>query len=283
MKSLRPSSERFWKQKKSDVKEISNRTYQRLVDLSIAIEDGLPSDPPGLIPRIEYSDHVNGAEQMKKFFPGLTRQHLPNGSGWAVEHINLTTHAGTHLDAPYHYAPTMDYGRPAMTIDEIPLEWCFHDGVVLDFRHKADGDAITIGEIEEEVKRINYEIKPMEIVLIQTGADNAWGKPEYLEKGAGMTRESVLYLAEKGVRVMGIDSWSFDRPLQAQAKDFVKTGDPGVVWEAHFAGRDCVYCHMEKLANLSAIGRPHGFTVCCFPIKIKKASAGWARPVAIVP
>jgi kynurenine formamidase len=55
-----------------------------------------------------------------------------------------------------------------------------------------------------------------------------------------------------------------------------------VIWEAHFAGIEIGYCHMEKLANLSAIGRPHGFTVCCFPVKIKGASAGWARPVAII-
>jgi kynurenine formamidase len=39
---------------------------------------------------------------------------------------------------------------------------------------------------------------------------------------------------------------------------------------------------MEKMANLTAIGKPYGFTVCCFPIKIKGASAGWTRPVAIV-
>ena len=144
------------------------------MNLSIAIEDALPSDPPGLIPRVDYSDHVNGAKQIRKFFPGLTREHLPGGSGWAVEHVYLTTQAGTHLDAPYHYAPTMDHDRPALTVDEIPLEWCFHDDVLLDFRHKADGETITVDDIEGEVKRINYEIKPMDIVLIQTGADSSW-------------------------------------------------------------------------------------------------------------
>jgi kynurenine formamidase len=59
-------------------------------------------------------------------------------------------------------------------------------------------------------------------------------------------------------------------------------GDPKVIWEAHFAGIDTGYCHMEKMANLAAIGKPYDFKVCCFPVKIKGASAGWTRPVAIV-
>jgi len=255
---------------------------RRFIDLSISIESDLPSDPPGLIPKIGYSDHASGANEMTRFFSGLKPEELPDGLGWAVEHVALTTHAGTHLDAPYHYSPTMGRGRPSMTIDEIPLDWCFHDGVLLDFRHKADGERITTMDVEQELERIEYEIKPMDIVLIQTGADSAWGKPEYLAKGSGMTKESTMYLAEKGVKVMGIDAWSWDRPLPFQAEEFGRTSDPKVIWEAHFAGIEVEYCHMEKMANLSAIGRPYGFTVCCFPVKIKRASAGWVRPVAIV-
>lgn len=255
---------------------------KRFIDLSISIEPDLPSDPPVMIPKIEYVDHVEGREQMKDFFPGVTKDQLPGGLGWAMEFLTLTTHSGTHFDAPYHYHPTMDQGKPSLTIDEIPLEWCLRDGVVLDFRHKADGERITADDLKKELKRIKYEIKPMDIVLIQTGADSAWGKPQYLVKGAGMDRESTLFLTEKGVRVMGIDAWSWDRPLPFLAKEFKEKGDPRVIWEAHFAGIEIGYCHMEKLANLSAIGQPHGFTLCCFPIKIKRASAGWVRPVAIV-
>ena len=255
---------------------------KRFVDLSIALESDLPSDPPGMIPKVDYSDHALGSEGMKNYFPGITQEDLPAGLGWAVESVSLTTHSGTHLDAPYHYHPTMDRGKPSLTIDEIPLEWCFHDGVLLDFRHKADGERITALDVEKELKRIAYEIKPFDIVLVQTGADAAWGTPQYLLKGCGMTRESTLYLTEKGVKVVGIDAWSWDRPLPFLAQEFKERGDSKVIWEAHFAGIEIGYCHMEKMANLSAIGRPHGFTVCCFPVKIKRASAGWVRPVAIV-
>jgi len=262
--------------------EVIDMGRRRFIDLSINIEPNLPSDPAIMIPKIDYVDHTQGSEQMKDFFPGVTKEQLPGGLGWAMEFMTLTTHSGTHLDAPYHYHPTMDRGKPSLTIDEIPLEWCFSDGVVLNFRHKADGERITVKDVEEELKRIKYEIKPLDIVLIQTGADAAWGTPQYLIKGAGMDRESTLYLTEKGVKVAGIDAWSWDRPLPFLAKEFQETSDPRVIWEAHFAGIEMGYCHMEKLANLSVIGRPYGFMVCCFPIKIKRASAGWVRPVAIL-
>ena len=117
---------------------------KRFVDLSICIEPGLPSDPPMMIPKVQYIDHEMGAEQMKMFYPGVKKEQLPGGLGWAVEEITLYTHSGTHLDAPYHYHPTMDKGQRSLTIDEIPLDWCYNDGVLLDFRHKADGERITV-------------------------------------------------------------------------------------------------------------------------------------------
>jgi kynurenine formamidase len=253
-----------------------------IIDLSIAIEAELPSDPPMMIPQIDYVDHRMGAEQMLQFFPGLKKEQLPEGLGWAVEHLHLTTHSGTHLDAPFHYHPTMDAGKPSLTIDQVPLDWCFQDGVLLDFSEKSDGEAITARDVEAQWARIRYRRKPLDIVLVRTGADSAWGKPEYLLKGPGMTRESTLFILDQGIKVVGIDSWSWDRPLPFLAQEFQRTGDPSVIWEAHFAGIQRGYCHMEKLANLGQITRPHGFKVACFPVKIKNASAGWARPVAII-
>lgn len=104
--------------------------HRRIVDLSISIEPDLPSDPPMMIPQIDY-----------------------------------------------------------INIDEIPLDWCYSDGVVLDFRHKADGERITVDDVQKELERIQYEIKPLDIVLIQTGADDAWGTEQYLVRG---DRKSVV-------------------------------------------------------------------------------------------
>lgn len=257
-------------------------TTAQYIDLSIDLEADLPSDPPEMIPEINYINHAMGADQMLQFFPGLEKEQLPNSLGWALEVIKLTTHSGTHLDAPYHYHPEMDQGKRALTIDEIPLDWCFSDGVVLNFTHKGDGEPITVEDVEKELERINYYLKPMDIVLVHVGADKSWGKPEYLFKGAGMTRESTLYLLEKGIKVVGIDAWSWDRPLPYLAEEFKQNGDPSIIWGAHFAGIEKGYCHMEKMTNLDKIPKPFGFKVSCFPVKIKSASAGWTRPVAII-
>ncbi len=144
------------------------------------------------------------------------------------------------------------------------------------------GEQITVDHIEEELQRIDYQIKPLDIVLVMTGADKFWGKEEYLVKGCGMTKESTLHLLKKGVRITGIDAWSWDRPLPFLAEEFKKTKNSSIIWEAHFAGIEKGYCHMEKLTNLDKIPVPHGFKISCFPVKIKAASAGWIRAVAIV-
>lgn len=255
---------------------------RRFVDLSIAIEDGLPSDPPGMIPQVTYVGHEEGAKSMAQFFPGIDPERdLPGGLGWAVELVTLSTHSGTHLDAPWHYHPTMDGGKPALTIDQVPLEWCMGPGVVLDFRRFPDGYLVTPSDVEEELKRIGYELKEGDIVLVMTGADKYWGKPEYLVKGCGMGREATLWILEHGVRVTGTDAWSWDRPLPLIARDFQESHDPSIIWEGHFASIEKGYCHIEKLTNLDQLP-PFGFTFFCFPVKIKGASAGWIRAVALV-
>jgi kynurenine formamidase len=88
-------------------------------------------------------------------------------------------------------------------------------------------------------------------------------------------------LLKQGVRVTGTDGWSWDAPFSFTAKRFLETGDPSLIWEGHKAGREIGYCHMEKLTNLEALP-PFGFKVCCFPVKIEKASAGWTRCVAML-
>jgi kynurenine formamidase len=54
-----------------------------------------------------------------------------------------------------------------------------------------------------------------------------------------------------------------------------------LIWEGHKAGREIGYCHLEKLHNLELLP-PSGFVVSCFPVKIRGASAGWTRAVAIL-
>ena len=88
---------------------------RRFIDLSIYLETEVISDPPGMQPEITYIDHETGVKGMVASFPGLTAEELPDAEGWAVETIKLSTHNGTHLDAPYHFASTMNGGERAIT------------------------------------------------------------------------------------------------------------------------------------------------------------------------
>jgi kynurenine formamidase len=267
-----------------DLNEPGPAMPRRFIDISIPLESDVASDPPLALPKIQYLRHDQTFERIASFFPGLQKSDLPDGAGWALEKADITTHNGTHLDAPYHFHPTMDHAlgapKPAATIDQIPLEWCFQPGVKLDFRHLPDGHVATAGDVENELKRIGHVLKPLEIVLVNTSAGATYGRPDYVDSGCGMGREATLYLTERGVRVTGIDGWSWDAPFSFTAKRYAKDRDPKIIWEGHKAGRDIGYCHLEKLHNLEALP-PHGFTISCFPHKIRGASAGWTRAVAI--
>jgi kynurenine formamidase len=253
-----------------------------IVDLSRALENDVAADPPGLGPSIEYRDHIMGALEMAAMFPGLAPDQLPNGEGWAIERLKITTHNGTHVDAPWHYASTMNRGEPAWTIDQAPLDWFFRPGLKLDFRDAADGHVVSADELKRAIVSSGHRIQPLDIVLMNTSAGEAYGTPGYVGKGCGFGREATLWLLEQGVRVCGTDAWSWDAPFSYTRQRFAKERDPSIIWEGHKAGMVTGYCHIEKLANLEHLP-VDGFTVSCFPYKIKGASAGFTRAVAILP
>jgi len=251
-----------------------------LVDISVSLKAGIASDPPGLLPEIEYSDHSETVNDLLSYFPGATSEDLPDGLGWAIEHVSATTHSGTHLDAPYHYSPIMDGGARAITIDEVPLDWCLQPGVKLDFRSHPDGYVITPRDIDDELDRVGHRISPLDIVLVNTRAGVRYGEADYVSSGCGVGKDATLHLLKQGVRVTGTDAWSWDAPFSHTAQKYARSGDGTLIWEGHKAGREIGYCHIEKLHNLEELP-PTGFTVSCFPVKIHAASAGWTRAVAI--
>ncbi len=250
----------------------------RIVDLSALIATSPEGTPPFERTDIAYLPHTGGAAQAQAILkvPPTVFRH---SEGWATEEFTkLGTHNSTHVDAPWHYNSEIG-GQRAQTIDELPLEWFYGDGVILDMRHKADGEAMTIADAQAELKHNGYRLKPLDIVLVRTGRDEFYGRPDYIFRGCGVTAEATRWLYEQGVRVMGIDAWGWDAPLDQQAKEALAKQQPGIFWAAHQV--DLPYAQIERLVNLSELPA-FGFKVACFPLKIKGGSAGPTRAVAIL-
>ncbi|MCX7378173.1 MAG: cyclase family protein [Alphaproteobacteria bacterium] len=258
---------------------------RRLIDISVPLQAGIASDPPNMLPRIDYVDHRMSAPRMADYM-GVRVDQLPEGEYAAVENVQISTHNGTHLDAPYHYFSRMNErlvpgGQPSWRIDEVPLEWCFQPAVKLDFRHLPDGYVATPGDVEAELKRIGHALRPLEIVVVNTAAGARYGQEDYIDRGCGMGKAATLWLLEQGIRLVGTDAWSWDAPFSHTRRRVAETGNAALIWEGHRAGRDIGYSHLEKLGQLDQLPAD-GFQVVCFPVKVHRGSAGWTRAVAII-
>lgn len=251
----------------------------KIIDLSKPIKYN-KNDPWFMKVKIKHKQHRKSKWLIR--FLGLPLRLFPKGfDGWADDTIKkMGVHSTTHLDAPWHYSPTTN-GQKSKTIDEIPLEWCYGDGLVIDMKHKPDFDPITAKDIEDFMKTNKLALKPGMIVLIKTGRDKFNGTKDFHKLGTGMSAEATEWLIEKGIKVMGIDAWGWDLPLPYMLRKAKETNNSELFWEAHLVGQRKEYCHMEQLVNLDAL--PYsGFKVAVFPLKIVGASAAPARVVALI-
>jgi kynurenine formamidase len=248
----------------------------RFVDLSAPISADPPELPDLLRTDISYEDHAAGAGAIQTLF-GVGPELLRDGEGWAVETFtNFGTHNSTHVDAPWHYNSTIG-GERAQTVDELPLDWFYAPGVVVDATDREDGEALTPQAFEERLPR---PLQERDIVLVHSGRDAFYGVPDYIARGPGVTAEATRWLYEQGVRVMGIDAWGWDAPLHLQAEEAKRWREKGVFWAAHQVG--LAYSQIERLVNLGALPT-HGFSVSCFPLRLVGGSGAPSRVVAIVP
>ena len=249
----------------------------KIIDLSLTHQNFASEPYP---PSISHTTHQEGARRLAALAQ-IDPTDFEDGMALAGDQVSASTHSGTHVDAPWHYGPEVD-GKKAKTIDQVPLEWCYGDGVVLDMRHLEQGAGITEEDIVKALEKINHTLVEGDIVLIQTGADKYWGTTKYLPAQSGLTMEATKYILDQGVRTIGIDGWGLDRPVRKMVEAYHKTGDQKELWPSHFYGRRKEYLQIEKMANLDLLPGPTGFKICCFPVKIENGSAGWTRAVAIV-
>jgi kynurenine formamidase len=264
-----------------------------IIDLSLPIDDTLIETHDATIERISHRqgvEHFNwvvmhkqpgGQERFDRGERVATAEEIPDGEMLSLEIVHSSVHMGTHVDAPFHYGSRCE-GKPAKQITDIPLEWCCGPGVVLNFSHLKYPDVIRRKDVEGALQKIGYKLNPKDIVLIYTGGDQWVGTPEYVNKYVGMMPDAVEFLLDQGIKMMGIDTIGLDRPCPEMFKEFLSTKDKSKLWPSHFLGRRREYCHMERLGNLGAIPKPYGFTVSCFPVKVRNAGAGWCRAVAMI-
>lgn len=240
-----------------------SRTMTRLIDLSMEVSGDMvvfPRVAPPIMAMLEsWEDFANSI--------GAARY----GATWLTAHyvVVLGDHVGTHVDSLRHLRS--DAPGP----EGIPLECCYADGVVLDFSDRPVGYGITADDLKRALDRIEYTLKPLDIVLIKTGASRYNTETRYLTEHCGMTRESTNWLIDQGIKMMGIDAPTWDRPVKSmfETREF---------WPAHLVMTEREYYHLENLANLDAIPAPTGFKVAVFPIRWKGTTAAPVRAVAIV-
>jgi kynurenine formamidase len=236
---------------------------RKIIDLSMEVSADMVTFPRVARPIIAMLEtHEEYAANMgatKYGVTSLTAHHV----------VVVSDHAGTHIDSRFH----IDKKAPAA--DKIPLEYCYGDGVVLDFSDKPVGYVITAEDVKNELKRINYQLKPLDIVLIKTGASRYNKEERYLVEHSGMSKEATLWLIDQGIKVMGIDAPTFDPPVKTM---FEKK----LFWEAHKVMHEREYYHLENLENLDSIPKPFGFKIAVFPIKWKGTTGAPVRAVAIV-
>lgn len=260
----------------------------RLVDLTRTLDaadiDRVPEairpSAVNIVPRIEHiRPDGEGAEVMCQIF-GCTRDDLPAGEGWGDERMHVSTHLGTHVDAPMHYGTTCE-GEPARTIDQIDLSELVVDAVVLDVRDAArPGEGIPLDALRDAADRAGG-IPAGGGALVRTGQERYTVADRGFYDYPGMTRDGTLLLADMGAKVLGTDALGWDRPFRVMRKAFLASGDKSQIWDGHFAGRDREVFIVQQLANLAAI--PDGRArVGFFPLRLAGCSAAPARVVAFI-
>ena len=189
--------------------------------------------------------------------PEFTVPFTLEAHGFLEHEIRLTTHTGTHLDAPAHM---LAGGR---TLDVVPAAQFLGPATVLDVTALDDGD-ITVEHLQPHQDRLAGKA----YVLLRTGWSRFWGDDAYFRDFPALTEAAALWLIDLGVTGVGVDAVSIDR------------GDSST-YPVHHAllGRDVVI--VENLTGLDAlVGRD--FTFCCLPLKIAGGDGSPVRAVALL-
>jgi len=213
----------------------------KIIDLTLTVSDKIPTFP--------------GSPQ-----PSFIPWENVKEDGYNLELLFLSTHTGTHMDAPYHFL------EKGAKIHEISLKKPVSEAVLIQSKKKG-GESITKTDIQKFEKK-HGKIASFSSVIFYTGWQKNLQKKYYLEKNPGLSVSAAKYLASKKINLVGIDSPSID--LGTDSKFSV---------HQIFAKKGILI--VENLANLEKI-KSSKFHLVVLPLKLKNATGSPVRAIAFV-
>ena len=213
----------------------------KIIDLTLAVSDKIPTFP--------------GSPQ-----PSFIPWENVKEDGYNLELLFLSTHTGTHMDAPYHFL------EKGAKIHEISLKKLVSEAVLIKSKKK-EGESITKTDIQKFEKK-HGKIASFSSVIFYTGWQRNLQKKYYFTKNPGLSVSAANYLASKKINLVGIDSPSID--LGKDSKFSV---------HQIFAKKGMLI--VENLANLEKI-KSSKFHLVVLPLKLKNATGSPVRAIAFV-
>lgn len=195
-----------------------------------------------------------------KVFPGSPQPFFIPWSkfdvqGYDSEVMSMSTHTGTHMDAPSHFSP----GRKA--IDGIPVARLICEAVLIRVRKKAS-QVINVSDIE------GGEIRAGDAVVLATGWEKHYTHKDYMTANPGLSKAAARYLVKRKVGLVGIDGPSIDPGYDAK-------------FSAHSILLPAGVLAVENLCNLEKIKKKR-FTLVVAPLKLAGATGSPVRALALL-
>ena len=177
--------------------------------------------------------------------------------GCHVDYLMCGSHAGTHIDAPYHFLPG------GKRITDYPVSRFIGEGVVIDLQHKKAGEAIT----EEDLLPLQEIVQEGDFLVLQTGWCEKYGDEAYLNHPY-LNVEAAQAIADLGVSIVAVDFLNVDPTLWEQ-------------WDVHpvLLGNEVLI--VENLNNSLALGSDRRYDFCFAPIKLQGSDGGPVRAFAV--
>jgi len=216
---------------------------QMIIDLSHNLDDTTPFFAG--LPAAEITVHA-----------AIPPEHPPGTPGAGnLSSLKTNLHVGTHMDAPFHF-----YHR-GPTIDQIALERCIGQALLIDLTEKHANEEITAADLEPY--RAAMQATPK--VILHTGWAKQWKQPNYFDDFPVIGVDAAKLLVECGVDLVGVDTPSVDNPP----------------YSTHFVLLGSHLLIVENLTNLDQIGQDH-FQFIAIPLKITGRDASPVRVVALI-